>query len=87
MLKAESLLNVGYQKILTFERPGGGFDWWGRDPALVWLTAYGIQQLTALSRVKEIDMGVIERARNFLLERRQANGSWGNIGNTHSETI
>lgn len=87
MLKAESMLNVGYQKILTFERPGGGFDWWGRDPALVWLTAYGIQQLTALSKVKEIDMGVIERARNFLREKRQENGSWGNIGNTHSETI
>src|SRR5262249_52053945 len=31
MMKAEQLLSIGYQKLLTFERPGGGFDWWGRD--------------------------------------------------------
>ena len=32
-------LNVGYQKLLTFERPGGGFDWWGNGPPLIWLSA------------------------------------------------
>ena len=25
LMKAEQFLNVGYQKLLTFERPGGGF--------------------------------------------------------------
>jgi 5-hydroxyisourate hydrolase-like protein (transthyretin family) len=28
MMTAENYLNVGYQRLLTFERPGGGFDWW-----------------------------------------------------------
>ncbi len=27
--------------LLTFERPGGGFDLWGSGPPLVWLSAYG----------------------------------------------
>ena len=30
LMKAEQYLNVGYQKLLTFERPGGGFDWVGQ---------------------------------------------------------
>ena len=41
LMKAEQFLNVGYQRLLTFERPGGGFDWWGSGPPLVWLSAYG----------------------------------------------
>ena len=30
LMRAEQYLNVGYQRLLTFERPGGGFDYWGR---------------------------------------------------------
>ena len=42
LMKAEHYLNVGYQKLLTFERPGGGFDWWGSGEPEVWLSAYVI---------------------------------------------
>lgn len=87
MMQAEQYLNIGYQRILTFERPGGGFDWWGRDPALVWLSAYGVQQLTALSKVKEIDTGVIHRAHGFLMSQQNGDGSWNVVGQTHGETI
>lgn len=87
MMQAENYLHVGYQKILTFERPGGGFDWWGNGPALVWLTAYGVQQLSALARVKEIDRNVIERARQFLASQQKQDGSWNLSEQTHGETI
>ena len=30
LMKAENYLNIGYQKLLTFERPGGGFDYLAR---------------------------------------------------------
>ena len=87
MLKAEKLIDTGYQKILTFERPGGGFDWWGSGPPLVWLTAYGMQQLAATAKVREIDQSVLVRARQFLHSKQSADGSWKVIGDTHSETI
>jgi uncharacterized protein YfaS (alpha-2-macroglobulin family) len=77
MMKTEYYLNVGYQRVLTFEVPGGGFDWYGRAPANLWLSAYGLQQLTALARVKDIDTGVIERTRNFLNAKQNSDGSWG----------
>lgn len=87
MMESEKLLQLGYQRLLTFERPGGGFDWWGRDPALVWLSAYGLQEFSDMSKVYPIDRGIIERTQKFLIERREPEGTWSNIGATHGETI
>src|SRR5690348_10761896 len=87
LLKAEEYLNVGYQKLLTFERPGGGFDWWGSGPPLVWLSAYGLQEFNDMARVYPVDRGVITRTQSWLMKQREADGTWSNIGMTHSETI
>src|SRR5262249_15425770 len=46
LLKAEQYLSAGYQRLLTFERPGGGFDLWGKGDPVVWLSAYGLQEFT-----------------------------------------
>src|SRR5437660_5146211 len=87
LMKAENYLNVGYQKLLTFERPGGGFDWWGSGEPLVWLSAYGLQEFNDMARVFPIDRGVIERTQRFLLSKRDQDGTWSNIGGTHGESI
>lgn len=87
LMKAESHLNVGYQRLLTFERPGGGFDWWGREAPLVWLSAYGLQEFSDMARVYPIDRGIIDRTQAFLLKNMDKDGTWANIGATHGETI
>jgi hypothetical protein len=87
LLKAEQYLNVGYQKLLTFERPGGGFDWWGSGPPLVWLSAYGLQEFNDMGKVYPIDRGIIDRTQKWLLKQQDKDGTWSNIGATHSETI
>jgi A-macroglobulin complement component/A-macroglobulin receptor len=87
LMKAEEYLNVGYQKLLTFERPGGGFDWWGSGPPLVWLSAYGLQEFNDMAKVYPIDKGVIERTQKWLMSQQEKDGSWSNIGATHGETI
>jgi hypothetical protein len=87
LLTAEQYLNVGYQKLLTFERPGGGFDWWGSGEPLVWLSAYGLQEFNDMAKVYPIDKGVIDRTQKFLLKKQDKDGTWSNIGATHSETI
>ena len=60
LMKAEQFLSVGYQKLLTFERPGGGFDWWGNGQPLVWLSAYGLQEFSDMAKVYPVDRGVID---------------------------
>src|SRR5947209_3869778 len=87
LMTAEQYLNVGYQKLLTFERPGGGFDWWGNGEPLVWLSAYGLQEFSDMARVYPIDRGIIDRTQNFLMKKMDKDGTWSNIGATHGETI
>src|SRR5262245_15625249 len=87
LMRAEQYLNVGYQQLLTFERPGGGFDWWGSGEPLVWLSAYGLQEFHDMSKVYPIDKGVIDRTQRWLLGQMAADGSWSKIGMTHGESI
>jgi hypothetical protein len=87
LMTAEQYLNVGYQKLLTFERPGGGFDWWGSGPPLVWLSAYGLMEFNDMAKVYPVDRGVIDRTQKWLLGQQDKDGTWSNIGATHSETI
>src|SRR5262249_23090714 len=87
LMKAENFLNIGYQKLLTFERPGGGFDWWGSGPPLVWLSAYGLQEFNDMAKVYPVDRGVIERTQKWLMSQQEADGTWSKIGATHGEAI
>jgi uncharacterized protein YfaS (alpha-2-macroglobulin family) len=87
LLKAEQYLNIGYQRLLTFERPGGGFDWWGNGEPLIWLSAYGLQEFADMAKVYPIDRGILDRTQAFLLRKMDPDGSWSNIGATHGETI
>ncbi len=87
MMKSEHYLNVGYQRLLTFERPGGGFDWWGNGEPLIWLSAYGLQEFSDMSKVYPIDKGVIERTQAWLLKQQSPDGTWSKIGATHSVSI
>jgi hypothetical protein len=87
LMKAEQFLNVGYQKLLTFERPGGGFDWWGNGEPLVWLSAYGLQEFNDMAKVYPIDRGVIDRTQQWLMKQMAADGTWSKIGMTHGESI
>src|SRR3989454_9278164 len=87
LMTAENYLNVGYQKLLTFERPGGGFDWWGSGEPLVWLSAYGLMEFTDMARVYPIDKGVIARTQAWLMKQQEPDGAWSKLGGTHGETI
>ena len=87
LMKAEQYLNVGYHKLLTFQRPEGGFDWWGRDPPIVWISAYALQEFTDMNKVYPVDPVVIQRTQDWLMSQQNPDGSWDKIGATHGETI
>ena len=75
-MKAEGFINQGYQRLLTFEVAGGGFEWFGQAPAHVILTAYGLMEFYDMSRVYEVDPAVIKRTQDWLARQQQADGSW-----------
>ncbi|HZD78227.1 MAG TPA: MG2 domain-containing protein [Acidobacteriaceae bacterium] len=74
--KAEGYIANGYQRLLTFEVPGGGFSWFGEAPANKILTAYGLMEFNDMSKVSDVDPRLIERTRDWLVSQQQADGSW-----------
>jgi len=78
-IKARKFINAGYQRLLTFEVSGGGFEWFGRTPANICLTAYGVLEFTDMARVHSVDEAVTERARKWLFGQQNSNGSWDEI--------
>ena len=87
-LKAEEYINLGYQRLTTFEvQSSGGFSLFGDAPADRMLTAYGLQEFADMSRVHPVDPALIERAANWLMSQQSADGSWENDrGLVHENT-
>jgi uncharacterized protein YfaS (alpha-2-macroglobulin family) len=73
-LKARSYVSQGYQRLLTFESPGGGFEWFGGTPAHNILTAYGLLEFRDMSRVHPVDEAVITRTQQWLASQQWADG-------------
>jgi uncharacterized protein YfaS (alpha-2-macroglobulin family) len=74
--KAEGYIANGYQRLLTFEVPGGGFSWFGQAPANKILTAYGLMEFNDMSKVSDVDPRLIERTGEWLARQQQPDGSW-----------
>jgi hypothetical protein len=74
--KAAGFIATGYQRLLTFEVPGGGFSWFGNAPANKILTAYGLMEFHDMAGVYDVDSEVIARTRDWLIQQQQPDGSW-----------
>jgi len=74
--KAEGFIANGYQRLLTFEVPGGGFSWFGNAPANKILTAYGLMEFYDMSRVHDVDVKLISRTQQWLASQQLEDGSW-----------
>ena len=87
-MKAEQYINLGYQRLTTFEvKSGGGFSLFGNEPADRMLTAYGLQEFSDMSRVHEVDPALLQRAARWLLSQQEGDGSWKNDrGLVHENT-
>jgi len=75
-MRAEQYINVGYQRLLSFEVDGGGFSWFGQSPAHKVLTAYGLLEFRDMSRVHEVDENVITRTQRWLAGQQREDDSW-----------
>ena len=72
--KAEGYIANGYQRLLTFEVPGGGFSWFGSAPANKILTSYGLMEFYDMSKVYDVDPKLIPRTQQWLAGA--AAGGW-----------
>ncbi len=75
-LTAEQYVATGYQRLVTFEVPGGGFSLFGQPPAEVFLTAYGLMEFSDMAKVYPVDPALIDRTARWLLAQQQSDGTW-----------
>lgn len=83
--KAKQFIHLGYQRLLTFEIAGGGFDWFGRPPANRRLTAYGLMEFEDMAKVHDVDPNLVKRTRDWLLHQRNKDGTWTESPGPHME--
>ena len=86
-MKAEGFINAGYQRLVTFECKGGGFSWFGSEPAHQVLTAYGLLEFSDMAKVHEVDPALISRTQQWLAGRQKADGTWPEDGQGIAEGI
>ena len=75
-VKAEKYLRAGYERLLSYRAPGGGFTYWGRGDADLALTAYAVRFLEAAGELIEVDDDALQAARAWLVKQQQPDGSW-----------
>ncbi len=76
LAKARRYVQLGYQRLITFEVDGGGFSLYGQSPANVPLTAYGLMEFADMARVHNVDDAILGRTVDWLVRQRKADGSW-----------
>jgi hypothetical protein len=86
-MKAEQYINIGYQRLVTFECKNGGFSWFGNEPAHQILTAYGLLEFSDMAKVHEVDPNLIARTQQWLAGKQQQDGSWEEKGSGIAEGI
>jgi hypothetical protein len=83
-LQAEHFINLGYQRLLTFEVYGqpGGFSLFGDPPAQTMLTAYGLMEFDDMGEVAYVDPALVARVVDYLAAQQNGDGSWSPNGAT-----
>ena len=74
--KAQRYAELGYQRLLNYRTEDGGFSYWGRGDADLALTAYALRFLHDAREFVSVDDEVIKGARQWLIRKQQADGSW-----------
>lgn len=75
-VRAQDLLDSGYGLLTGYECSDLGYEWFGGNPGHEALTAYGLQQFHDMARVYDVDEEMVQRTRQWLLDRRDDNGGY-----------
>lgn len=74
--KAMDYIEAGYKRLIGFETAEQGFEWFGKTPPHVALTAYGLLEFTAMQEFLNVDKAMLKRTKEFLLKRRDGKGTF-----------
>jgi hypothetical protein len=74
--RARRYTQLGYQRLLSYRAPSGGFSYWGRGDADLALTVYAIKFLSDASEFVAVDDSVLQESLSWVLNQSQPDGHW-----------
>ncbi|KAG8176848.1 hypothetical protein JTE90_001987 [Oedothorax gibbosus] len=82
-------LRNGYQRQLTYKRADGSFSTFGeRDRSgSTWLTAYAIRSLSLAKSYIFVDLDVINRGLDWVIQKQSSDGSFEEPGEVHHKAL
>lgn len=74
---AMAYIKEGYERLISYETPEGGFEWFGHTPPHETLTAYGILEFTEMKTLYNgVDQKMVDRTVKWLLSRKDGQGGF-----------
>ena len=71
------MLDRGYARLVGYESPKKGYEWFGGDPGHEALTAYGLLEFQDMRAVYgDVDAQMMERTADWLMSRRDGRGGF-----------
>lgn len=75
--RTNQLLDNGYKRLVGYETPRKGYEWFGAAPGHEALTAYGLLEFTDMKEVyPDVDRQMLQRTAAWLRERRDGKGGY-----------
>jgi hypothetical protein len=74
--RARRYAQLGYERLLSYRAPSGGFSYWGKGDADLALTVYAIKFLSDAREFVAVDDTVIQEATSWVLNQVQPDGHW-----------
>jgi hypothetical protein len=75
-LRARRYAQLGYDRLLSYADPSGGFTYWGRGDTDLALTAYALMFLHDAKDVIPVDDSLVQHAQTWLLNQTKPDGHW-----------
>lgn len=87
--RAESFINAGYQRELTYRREDGSFSAFGEsdDSGSLWLTAFVLDVFSGAREVQTIDETILTEAAAWIETHQSDAGSWEPVGFVHHQEM
>ncbi|XP_051534412.1 complement C4 [Myxocyprinus asiaticus] len=74
--EAHSMIQTGYNKVLTYKKEDGSYGAFLRTPSSIWLTAFIAKELTESRNIIDVRDSYIQEAMSYLISKQKSNGAW-----------
>ncbi|KAI4872891.1 hypothetical protein NFI96_018588 [Prochilodus magdalenae] len=74
--EAQSMIQSGYNRVLTYKKQDGSYGAFLKTPSSNWLTAFIAKELTQARAMIEVRELYIEEAMAYLISKQKASGAW-----------